>query len=113
VSGVVDRRAAVIQGLIDLANFLETHPDLPITSVDARPYIHGTDDEERAEVDRIAAILGQPAGYTSGARTHYEVERDFGGRVHYRATAITAAHMAEYSAHTAAAPWRAATDPQS
>lgn len=113
MSGTVARRAALVQGLIDLAAFLETHPDLPITSVDARPYIHGTDDEERAEVDRIAAILGQPAKHTNDARTHYEVERDFGGRVHYRATAITAAHMAEYSAHTAAAPWLAAKDPQS
>lgn len=93
-------RSDVVRGLRALADFLEAHPDLPAPwHVDA-PAGTIRDDEaaERAEVDRIGGILGVPA--TANAEgTHYEAERDFGGGVNYRATAITKAHMDAYSAH--------------
>lgn len=93
------RAAEVIRGLGNYAAFLAAHPDLPLD--DGNP-LHccvtgGTDEDERAEVDRIAGILGTAARYMPGSETHYAAERDFGG-VTYLAVAITARHMAEHSA---------------
>lgn len=91
-------RKDVSRGLRALADFLDAHPDLPIASAYVSAGVFGTDEEERADVDRIAGILSVPA--TADERgTHYEAERDFGGGVKYRATAITRAHMDRYSAH--------------
>jgi hypothetical protein len=92
-------REEVVRGLRALADFLEAHPDLPAPwHIPASASISGSDDAERAEVDRIAAILGVPA--TANERgTHYGAERDFGGGVKYEATAITQAHMDAYSEH--------------
>jgi len=83
----------VSRSLRALADFLDEHPDVPVSDVEAAPYITGTDEEERAEVDRLAAILGSSV---EDAGSHYRVRRDFGAGVVYRAVAITAAHMAEY-----------------
>lgn len=91
------RREQVIAGLRELAQFLEDHPDLPVPhGADASPYLNGTDEQDRAEVDRIAAILGKTPVQDTPA--HYRVARDFGADVVYRATAITEAHMAEWRA---------------
>jgi hypothetical protein len=95
-------RAALCQGLRSLADFLESHPELPPPyGVEASPHLDGTDAEDRAEVDRIAAILGSGTTVNS-AGTHYETERFFGDRVHYRAVAITEAEMAAWFAHSVA-----------
>jgi hypothetical protein len=105
-----EHRQDAIRALRDLADFLDAHPDLPVPWVDARPGhgLEGTDEEKRAEVDRIAAILGVQAKMSeSGA--HYEAERDFGHHVIYRQTAITQAEMAAWREHMAhyAGPSRA------
>ena len=96
-----EHRQDVIRALRDLAGFLDAHPDLPVPWVDARPGrgFEGTDEEERAEVDRIAAILGVQARETSESGTHYEAQREFGDHVVYRVTAITQAEMAAWREH--------------
>jgi hypothetical protein len=93
-----EKRYAFVRGLRDLAAFIEAHPDLPLPYRAHMSYFPGgTDEEERAEVDRIAGVLGQEPVTRAGG-DHYLVERWF-GRVGYQATAITADHMARYDAH--------------
>ena len=87
-------RDEYIKGLRDLADFIESHPELPMpTRSSVGPYITGTDEQQRAEVDRIAAILGVSAS----GDTHYIAPRPF-GPVTYEAIAIAADHMARYDA---------------
>ncbi|GGV33946.1 hypothetical protein GCM10010182_67210 [Actinomadura cremea] len=87
-------RDEYIKGLRDLADFIESHPELPLpTGSSVGPYVTGTDEEERAEVDRIATILG----VTASGDTHYIASRSF-GPVTYEAIAIAADHMARYDA---------------
>jgi hypothetical protein len=85
------RRAAVLEGLTAFARFLTARPDLPLG--DSDPFLcsvkGGTDEQNRAEVDRIAAVLGVTAG-DSPADTHYGASRDFGGGVTYSAWTFTA-----------------------
>jgi hypothetical protein len=96
-----DRRAALIAGLRDLADFLEAHPDLPLPFLGGgiSYHAHGTDGEARAEVDRIAAILDVPAAARDND-DHYEASRDFGG-VAYRAMAVRQDALRRYTAHMA------------
>lgn len=85
------RAAEAAAGARALADFVESHPDLP---VDPAPdpfnvhVLHGTDDGKRDEVDRVAAILGV-AAHLSGPGTNYSARRDF-GPVSYRITAVFA-----------------------
>lgn len=80
-------RAELITGLLDLAVFLESHPDVPTPhSADLLVFpADGTDDEKRAEIDAIAARIGAEA--IEGQSGHYSASRDF-GPVQYRAVAI-------------------------
>lgn len=89
----------VCAGLRALTDYLEAHPDLPVpTRVAATPYLCGTDEEDRAEVDRVAGILGVVPGPPYEGSSHYEVSRHFGGRVCYQATAIPEGRMVAYLA---------------
>ncbi|MGI5204075.1 hypothetical protein ACQEU6_21155 [Spirillospora sp. CA-108201] len=84
-----ERRSRLVDGLRNLAAFLETHTDLPVPGTVEVLYsvIDATDERERAEVDRIAEILGVTATpECDGA--HYVATGSF-GTVHYRAVAIT------------------------
>lgn len=77
-------RAAFIAGLLDLACFLEAHPDAPT------PYLYDdsmvvnvfpdgdTDDERRAAVDSAAAALGTAAGESRLGSDHYLFSLRFG-----------------------------------
>ena len=80
-------RAELITGLLDLAVFLEFHPDIPAPHwADLLVFpADGTDDEKRAEIDAIAARIGAEA--IEGQSGHYSASRDF-GPVQYRAVAI-------------------------
>jgi hypothetical protein len=84
--------ADVINGLANAQAFLETHPDLPLNrygnplAVSVR---EGSDHANRAEVDRIAGILGVTATDPHGDGEHYAAVRHFGGGITYRATAIS------------------------
>jgi hypothetical protein len=96
------RHADVIEGLANLAAFLGTHPELPLG--DADPFLRsvkgGTDEENRAEVDRIAAILGVTAA-DAVTGTHYGAARDFGAGVTYSAWTFTAAARDRHARHIA------------
>jgi hypothetical protein len=80
-------RAELITGLLDLAVFLESHPDVPAPHwADLLVFpADGTDDEKRAEIDAIATRIGAKA--VDGQSGHYSASRDF-GPVQYRAVAI-------------------------
>jgi hypothetical protein len=92
-------RAAVIGGLRELADFLETHPEAPVPlySADVHVSTHGTDHENEQTVNRAAMALGTTASWGTGPKTHYRVKRMFGA-VEYSVTAITRASMAQYHA---------------
>jgi hypothetical protein len=101
-----DQRAEYVAGLRALADYLEAHPDLPVPyRVDAWDSVTGGD-AERAEVDRVAAILGEAPRWSDG--THYEVGRAFGPVV-YRTTVISPEGMAR---HLAAATYSGAVEPE-
>lgn len=80
-------RNQLITGLLDLAVFLEAHPDIPAPHcADVLVFpADGTDDEQRAEIDAIAAQIGVDA--IESRSGHYSASRDF-GPVQYRAVAI-------------------------
>ena len=80
-------RAEFLTGLRSLIDYLECNPDVPLTShsvVYAFP-ADGEWDAKRAEIDRIAALVGVPAARSFGG--HYLAVRAF-GPVEYRAVAI-------------------------
>jgi hypothetical protein len=95
----------MIAGLHALADFLQAHPDLPVNcwaqisySVTAGGAL-GEDDSDtakRAEVDRVAEILGV-SPHTEADGEHYIAVKRF-GPVTYQAAAITEAFMAAYDA---------------
>lgn len=86
-------RTALIQGLRDLADYLESSPEIPVVS-HATVYAFPADGpctEMRAEIDSIASRLGIQAR-ESGSQ--YTAARDF-GPVEYRAVAICKHHHPE------------------
>lgn len=98
-TGTTNDRAEFTAALRELADFIDAHPDLPVPGMplgaNIRPYLNGTDQEDRDEVDRIAGILGVEP---EARREHYRVERVFGGRVMYSAVAIPAVVMDHHNA---------------
>lgn len=97
LAGDGGHRAAIIQGLIDLAAFLAAHPDVPVHD-DLEVLYHvfgGSDEEKRARADCIAAAMGTPAERQKNGS--YRAVRAF-GPVSYCALAIPAAQMAEHNA---------------
>jgi hypothetical protein len=93
------RRAGQIAGLRRFADFAEKHPDLPLGTGDP---LHvsvsgGTDEQDRAEVDRIARICGVQPRYLHNSTTHYAAVMDCGG-VSYQAVAIAHDEMQRYYA---------------
>lgn len=81
-------RAAVTAGLRALAKFLDAHPGLSVPqfsiSAGLTVYPAGSEEDKRAEVDRIADVL-QVNTEEFGV---YQAERRFGGPVAYRVVAI-------------------------
>jgi hypothetical protein len=83
-------RQELISGLRELADFLESNPDVP-----APAYIgvlvfppSASDEENQREVDVIAALIGSGTRTYSSHR-HYATSRQF-GPVEYRVVAIPA-----------------------
>jgi hypothetical protein len=84
-------RAAFVDGLRALADFLATHGELPLPNdSDVTVYTDGTDDAKRAEVDRIARYLGVAPGHHQGL---YKALRKF-GPVAYQAVVLPEASLA-------------------
>ncbi|MGW2147196.1 hypothetical protein ACWCOT_23045 [Nonomuraea bangladeshensis] len=94
-------RAAFINGLLDLATFLKAHPDVPVPpSVTVHHFPRpDSDAAQRAEIDRIAALVGSKIDQEEFPYDHYGTSRLF-GPVEYRAVAILAAARARHEAET-------------
>jgi hypothetical protein len=75
-------RTKVITGLRQLADYLEDHPGVPVTrlgwDLNIYPDRGDGDGAARAEVDRIAAILGVPVTDETPRGGHYLACRAFG-----------------------------------
>ena len=82
------QRSQLVAGLRDLAEYLESNPDVPAPWNETTVYVFppdGSNEGRRAEIDVIATHVGsQPCEFTPG---HYVVSRYF-GPVEYRAIAI-------------------------
>ncbi len=87
-------RAAFVAGFRALAEFLDAHPGLPVPryslSDGLTVYADGSDADKRAEVDRVALILGA----ASAGRRYYQAARQFRGPVTYRIVAVPDADLA-------------------
>lgn len=80
---------AVISGLRELADDLSLHRDVPvplIVEIDYHPRGE-TDTEKRAEIDRIAKILGVEPEFAAEGE-HYIATRRYGS-VRYRAITVS------------------------
>jgi hypothetical protein len=94
-----DQRRRLITGLRSLVTLLETRPEMPTPRfMDLTVFPQdGTDDAMRAEVDRIAALLGSKIDATSLDHGHYSTGRSF-GPVRYEVTAVLSAARARHAA---------------
>jgi hypothetical protein len=81
-------RSQLISGLRDLAEYLESNPDVPAPWSGTTVYVFpsdGSNSQRRTEIDAIASRIGaQPCDFAPG---HYVASRYF-GPVEYRAVAI-------------------------
>jgi hypothetical protein len=90
----LDKRAEVIAGLREMADWFEGNPGIPLDlygwemllSISKR-----TEEAEHAELLRVAALVGEPADLTA---SHPGVRRKFRGGVTYRAYYIPTAKPA-------------------
>ena len=103
-------RLVFAAALRELADFLESHPDVPVPMyAEVRTFLGGVPEADRvAEVERIAAILGRP---TETRATHYLTRRVFGPTgygITYQACHIPDSTMA---AHEAYASYSGAVQP--
>ncbi|HEX4813142.1 MAG TPA: hypothetical protein VFV66_10375 [Nonomuraea sp.] len=93
-------RDALIAGLIALAGLLKANPKVPVplAPVIIRAFpATGPDHEMRAEVDKVAALLGTEIDSRHLPYDHYMTALDF-GPVRYEYTAILAAARARHAA---------------
>lgn len=93
-------RAQTIAGLRQLADHLETHPELPVKEYGFDLTIYpeaDTDAAGRAEVDRIADILDVTPTDNTPMGGHYIASKIF-GRISYRAVHISSRAQATYNA---------------
>lgn len=93
-------RSKVIAGLRQLADYLHDHPAVPVAPFGWDVLAHAKADSEqaeRAEVDRIAAILGVPVTDDTAEGGHYRAIRSF-GLITYEAVHIPKRCMEVYDA---------------
>ena len=106
IPGDLIARTQTITGLRALADFLENNPDIPVREYgDEYTYFTRAENDttERAEVDRIAAALGETVTDETGRGGHYTVSKTF-GRITYTATHIPAKCRTAHAAHMSYAP---------
>jgi hypothetical protein len=92
-------RAQIIAGLRTLADYIEGHPELPVPEYgwEVSVYPSGDDEQQRAEIDRIADILGVKPADDTWRDGHYRAIKSF-GRMTYRAVHIPPRSWAKYRA---------------
>ncbi|GGL19190.1 hypothetical protein Sme01_36310 [Sphaerisporangium melleum] len=90
-------RLAYINGLRDLADFLDTNPDIPTPegTLTAYYFPRGTDEEIRARVDHVARLLSAVAD--EPAQGHYSAGINF-GMAEYKAVGLLASSRARWAA---------------
>ena len=93
------RRRDLITGLRALADFLDDSPLIPAPySVDVLVFLPDAPDEDgRAEIDRIALLIGTRTDDQTAKHGHYTASRAF-GPVEYRAVFIPPRTRAYYDA---------------
>lgn len=99
VDEITDRRAALIAGLRDLADWFEANPDVPVGPHPYLEYKHfprGDDEAEFAEVVRVAELIGEDVHTNASADRHFVVKQF--GPVAYEVLAISARAMARHEA---------------
>jgi hypothetical protein len=94
-----ESRQAFITGLRDLADYLASHPAVPVPAYGTEIYLSAasTDDGGCAQVSHFARQLGITPPTAISYSGHYEAARYF-GPVSYRMIAISAAAMARHRA---------------
>lgn len=94
---MTDDRTALVHGLIQLAAFLQANPKVPAPrGVTVHHFIpRGDDDQMRAQLDHLAALLGSDIDAEGG----HHCASLFFGPVEYRAVAILADARAKHAAH--------------
>lgn len=93
-----NHRRAVISGLREFADDLSLHRDVPvplIVEIDYHPR-GDSDAEKRAEIDRIAKILGVEPEFAADGE-HYIATRRY-GVVRYRAITVSAEALNRWDA---------------
>ncbi|MEV0314535.1 hypothetical protein [Nonomuraea fuscirosea] len=89
-------RSEFIAGLRELAQFLADNPKVPVPSFARSILLHAkgdNDEQKRAVVDRVAALLGSAAS----GDDHYKAVREF-GPLSYEVLAINSQHRRDYEA---------------
>lgn len=97
----VPTRTEVSSGLRQLADYLDAHPDIPVALFGWDLLVGADGDNDtakKAELDRIAAVLGVPVDYKSAGTGHYSAVRSF-GPISYHAYHVTTKAKATYQAH--------------
>src|SRR5512139_1281722 len=93
-------RNETIQGLRALADFLQDNSEVPVREQGGEYMLFvgdRSDDEARAEVDRIAGLLGVAVQDDTGRGGHYTATRSF-GRVAYHVVHIPDQARREHAA---------------
>jgi hypothetical protein len=102
-------RSNFITGLRQLADYLDTHPDVPVPPYGDRIDVHAdsTDNGGKAQVDAMAEKLGTPVQDDTAEGGHYRTVREFGS-IAYVVVAIPDVSYARYLAHNS---YRDCVDP--
>jgi hypothetical protein len=105
VPGDLFARTQTIAGLRALADFLEANPGVPVHEYgwEVRHHTRGTDEEEAAEIDRIAALLDATPADERNDGGHYTASKTF-GHITYTAVHIPARRMDAHHALMSYAP---------
>jgi hypothetical protein len=94
-------RTQLITGLRQLADYLDTHPAIPVTGYgwDLHNFTtrEGSDQAGRAEVDHVADLLGREVCDNTADGGHYTAARAF-GPVTYEFIHIPATRRAQFDA---------------
>lgn len=110
--GSAEERTAFIADLRELADFLESSPDVPVPNFGTTILVSGQfADDPRAFVDRFAALTAAVVDDDWEAAGHYRASAEF-GLVKYEAYALSQAVMDElFSGRGRVQPGAAPADP--
>lgn len=90
-------RAELLEQARELIAWLEGHPEVPVSKIEAQFHTHGDDESQFAEIERIGAAAGIPVAETIGGHRVVRRGGDFDD-VSYEAAAIPNETMARHRA---------------